>query len=61
MGLHFGGRRRQRKEKAENCMRGNDRAIYRVLEKFYFAFIFLFMVLEFFFCVFIFIFNIVLM
>ena len=54
VGLRFGGRRRQRKEKAESCMWWNSRAIYRVLEKFYFAFIFLFLVLEkFFFFVFI--------
>ena len=33
-------------------MRGNGRAIYRVLEKFYFAFMFLFLVLEKFFFVF---------
>ena len=38
VGLHFGGRRRQRKEKAESCMWGNGKAIYRVLENFYFGF-----------------------
>ena len=53
-----------RKEKAKNCVWGNGRAIYRVLEKFYFAFIFFIFGFRkgfFFFFVFIFIFNIVLM
>ena len=41
VGLHYGGRRRQRKEKVA-C---GGMAVYRVLEK-YFAFMFLFLVLE---------------
>ena len=47
-----------RKEKAESCVWGNGRAIYRVLEKFYFAFMFFFLVFENFFFFFFFVFMV---
>ena len=37
--------RKEKAEEGEGCMWGNDKAVYRVLEK-YFAFMFLFLVLE---------------
>ena len=42
VGLRFRGRRRQKKEKAESCVWGNGRAIYRVLEKLFYIYVFIF-------------------
>ena len=57
MGLRFGGRKRQKNEKAESCVWGNSRAKYQVLEKLFCIYVFIFYFKNVFFIVF---FNIVL-
>ena len=57
MGLRFGGRKRQKNEKAESCVWGNSRAKYQVLEKLFCIYVFIFGFKKVFFIVF---FNIVL-
>ena len=40
--LRFGGRKRQKNEKAESCVWGNSKAKYRVLEKLFCIYVFIF-------------------